>query len=97
VRFEKRDELSRTVSETTDFSVTERAVLIKNLVPDIFVCNAISGFWYNYFVSNGINIYPHVKGKIETIIEMTLNNGLKKVVFSGPVCRRGGKGRRAGF
>ena len=77
-------ELSSVVEDVNNFTVTEKTILVKELKPDIFVCNAISWFWYRYMVSNQINIYPFVHGYIEDIIDLVKENKLRRIPFAGP-------------
>lgn len=66
IRFSNKKEIKRVYSDIIKLSITEKAILIKELTPDIFICNAIGGFWYNYLTFNGIYVICGVHGKIET-------------------------------
>lgn len=75
------NEISREVTDISVLNSVEKALLIKNLHPHIFICNSLSFFWYNYFCANNIEIFPFVYGDIDSIIKLFNTKSLEKKTF----------------
>ncbi|MFH1760204.1 MAG: hypothetical protein ABIA63_03805 [bacterium] len=85
LRWENGREIARNISKIGHLSPTEKVILIKELNPDIFICSAISGFWYNYLVVNKVKVFPHITGGIEKVIHNAFINKFPKNNIPGPI------------
>ena len=79
--FNGTDVISRAITDISEMNPVEKALFVKNLHPQIFICNSLSLFWYNYFCANKIEIFPFVYGEIDFIFTLFKNKSLKKKPF----------------
>ena len=73
-----------------------RALQLKNQSIDVLICGAISRPMQLAIISQGITIYPFIRGNINDVLAAHQNNQLEQPVFSLPGCRRRFRGNEWG-
>jgi predicted Fe-Mo cluster-binding NifX family protein len=73
-----------------------RAVEMKEQGIDVLICGAISRPMETSIVSQGIKLYPFVRGTVDEIVNAYRENRLNQAMFFLPGCRRAGAGNQCG-
>ena len=81
-------------------SYSERVQFLKKQGVALLICGAVSEYCHGIFVSNGIEVIPWLRGRVDCVLEGFIKSSLHEPTFIMPGyrgCRRrrkGGKGRR---
>ena len=91
-------EVSRTIVDIPQVSISYRAGFISGLGIDLLICGAISHEFEQMLIASGVKMYPWYCGNVDEIIAAHSNGTLQKDNFFLPGRalrrRRGSRGRR---
>jgi predicted Fe-Mo cluster-binding NifX family protein len=101
VEVEGGTETLRHTETICDATLAQRTRLLVNLGIDAVICGAISRPLEEMMFSSGIEIVPHICGRVEEVLGVYLSGGLIERRFSMPGCcnrrRRARGGQPSGF